>query len=195
MSGDVRAAAEAWLAIDPDPDTRAELQALLDADDEAALADRFGARLEFGTAGLRGPLGAGPNRMNRVVVMRTSAGLARFLATRTDRPTVVVGHDARHKSDRFARDAAEVLAAAGVEVTLLPRALPTPILAFAVRDLGASAGVMITASHNPAPDNGYKLYLGDADAGSQLVSPDDARVLAEIDAVAAEGGLPPTRAR
>ena len=192
MSGDLRADAQAWLALDPDPDTRAELQGLLDAGDDDALADRFGSRLEFGTAGLRGPLGAGPNRMNRVVVMRTSAGLARFLATRTDKPSVVVGHDARHKSDLFARDAAEVLAAAGAEVTLLPRALPTPILAFAVRDLGASAGVMITASHNPASDNGYKLYLGDADAGSQLVSPDDARVLAEIDAVAAEGGLPRT---
>ncbi len=191
MSDALRAAAEAWLAIDPDPDTVAELRALLDAGDERGLADRFGTRLEFGTAGLRGALGAGPNRMNRVVVMRTSAGLAGFLAARTDRPSVVVGHDARHKSDVFARDAAEVLAAAGVQVTLLPRALPTPVLAFAVRDLGASAGVMITASHNPAPDNGYKLYLGGPDAGSQLVSPDDARVLEQIDAVTAEGGLPP----
>jgi phosphomannomutase len=190
VSGELRAAAEAWLAIDPDPDTVAELRGLLDAGDDVGLADRFGARLEFGTAGLRGAVGAGPNRMNRVVVMRTSAGLARFLATRTDRPSVVVGHDARHKSDRFARDAAEVLAAAGVAVTLLPRALPTPVLAFAVRDLDASAGVMITASHNPAPDNGYKLYLGGQDAGSQLVSPDDARVLEQIDAVTAEGGLP-----
>jgi phosphomannomutase len=190
VSGELRAAAEAWLAIDPDADTVDELRALLDAGDDEGLADRFGTRLEFGTAGLRGALGAGPNRMNRVVVMRTSAGLARFLAARTDRPSVVVGHDARHKSDVFARDAAEVLAAAGVTVTLLPRALPTPVLAFAVRDLDASAGVMITASHNPAPDNGYKLYLGGADAGSQLVSPDDARVLEQIDAVTAEGGLP-----
>ncbi|HEY0374008.1 MAG TPA: phospho-sugar mutase [Amnibacterium sp.] len=194
MSEDVRAAAEAWLAIDPDPDTVAELRGLLEAGDDEGLADRFGARLEFGTAGLRGALGAGPDRMNRVVVLRTSAGLARFLATRTDRPSVVVGHDARHKSDVFARDAAEALAAAGVAVTLLPRALPTPVLAFAVRDLGASAGVMITASHNPAPDNGYKLYLGGADAGSQLVSPDDGRVLEQIDAVTAEGGLPPRSA-
>ncbi|MGN6742216.1 MAG: phospho-sugar mutase [Amnibacterium sp.] len=195
MSGDLRAAAREWLALDPDPDTRAELEGILEAGDDVALADRFGARLEFGTAGLRGALGTGPNRMNRVVVMRTSAGLARFLRTRTDRPSVVVGHDARHKSDVFARDAAEVLAGAGITVTLLPRALPTPLTAFAVRDLGASAGVMITASHNPAPDNGYKLYLGDADAGSQLVSPDDARVLAEIDAVTTEGGLPPRSAR
>jgi phosphomannomutase len=183
-------AARAWRDLDPDPVTRDEVDALLRDGDPAALADRFGDRLTFGTAGLRGALGAGPNRMNRVVVMQTSAGLARFLARRSERPTAVVGYDGRHNSARFARDAAEVLTAAGVATTLLPRALPTPVLAFAVRDLGADAGVMITASHNPAADNGYKLYLGGPDAGAQLVSPDDAAVLAEIEAVVAAGGLP-----
>lgn len=181
-------AARAWLAVDPDPTTRAEMEALLAARDEAGLTARFDGRLVFGTAGLRGPLGAGPLRMNRVVVRQTTAGLARFLVEREPGPTAVVGYDGRHNSEVFAQDAAAVLAAAGIAVTLLPRALPTPVLAFAVRDLGASAGVMITASHNPAADNGYKLYLGGADAGSQLVSPADAEVLAAIDAVVADGG-------
>jgi len=187
---DLEAAARAWLAADPDPATRAETQALLDAHDEAGLAARFGGRLAFGTAGLRGPLGAGPLRMNRVVVQQTTAGLARFLLARGDAPSAVVGYDGRHNSKVFAEDAAAVLAGAGVAVVLLPRPLPTPVLAFAVRDLGVSAGVMITASHNPAPDNGYKLYLGDADAGSQLVPPADQQVLEAIDAVVAEGGVP-----
>lgn len=176
-----------WLAIDPDPATRAETIALLALGDQEALADRFGGRLAFGTAGLRGPLGAGPLRMNRVVVRQTTAGLARFLLARESAPTAVVGYDGRHNSRVFAEDAAAVLAAAGIRATLLPRALPTPVLAFAVRDLDASAGVMITASHNPAPDNGYKLYLGGADGGSQLVSPADEQVLAAIDAVVAAG--------
>lgn len=189
--------ARAWLAIDPDPATRAETEALIAARDEAGLADRFGDRLVFGTAGLRGALGAGPNRMNRVIVRQTSAGLARFLLHQRSpsgggAPTAVVGYDGRHNSKVFAEDAAGVLAAAGIAVTLLPRALPTPVLAFAVRDLDASAGVMITASHNPAPDNGYKLYLGGVDAGSQLVPPADGQVLAAIDEVVAAGALPDT---
>lgn len=184
---DPEALARRWLAIDPDPATRAETEALLAAHDATGLADRFGGRLAFGTAGLRGALGAGPLRMNRVVVRQTTAGLARFLLQREAAPTAVVGYDARHNSRAFAEDAAAVFAAAGVRATLLPRTLPTPVLAFAVRDFGASAGVMITASHNPAPDNGYKLYLGGADGGSQLVSPADQEVLAAIDAAVAAG--------
>jgi len=175
--------ARAWLAEDPDPDTRAELQALLDAEDLAGIADRFSGRLEFGTAGLRGELGAGPNRMNRVVVTRAAAGLCAYLTARGGR-SVVIGYDARHKSDVFARDTAEVVTGAGMRALVLPRPLPTPVLAFAIRHLGADAGVMVTASHNPPQDNGYKVYLGD---GSQIVPPADAEISAAIDAV---GPLP-----
>jgi phosphomannomutase len=171
--------ARAWLAEDPDPDTRAELQALIEAGDSAGIADRFGGRLEFGTAGLRGALGAGPNRMNRVVVMRAAAGLATYLRARGGK-AVVIGYDARHKSDVFARDTAAVMVGAGLRAMVLPRQLPTPVLAFAIRFLGADAGVMVTASHNPPQDNGYKVYLGD---GSQIVPPADAEISAAIDAV------------
>ena len=171
--------AEAWLAEDPDPDTRAELQALLEAGDTAGLADRFGSRLEFGTAGLRGALGAGPNRMNRVVVTQAAAGLASYTKAHGG-SAVVVGYDARHKSDVFARDTAEVMTGAGLRESVLPRPLPTPVLAFAIRHLGVDAGVMVTASHNPPQDNGYKVYLGD---GSQIVPPADAEISAAIEAV------------
>ncbi|WP_210508974.1 phospho-sugar mutase [Naasia sp. SYSU D00057] len=187
------AAADAWRAQDPDDATRAELDAVLgearagSADALADLHDRFDSRLLFGTAGLRGSLGAGPNRMNRVVVAQTTVGLARFLLRREESPTAVIGYDGRNNSAVFARDVAELLEGAGVRATLLPRLLPTPVLAFAVRHLGASAGVMITASHNPAQDNGYKLYLGGEDAGSQIVPPADREVLELIDEVIAEG--------
>ncbi|HEX6919051.1 MAG TPA: phospho-sugar mutase [Actinomycetes bacterium] len=178
--------ARAWLAEDPDPDTRAELQAVLDAGDAAGLADRFGARLEFGTAGLRGALGAGPNRMNRVVVRRAAAGLAAYLKARGG-GSVVIGYDARHKSDVFARDTAAVMRGAGLRALVLPRPLPTPVLAFAIRHLGTQAGVMVTASHNPPQDNGYKVYLGD---GSQIVPPADAEISAEIDALGPLASVP-----
>ena len=189
---DVLGQAAAWIAQDPDPATRAELQGLVDAGDTAALAERFAGRLDFGTAGLRGELGAGPTRMNRVLVAQAAAGLAAYLTGREDHPTVVIGYDGRTNSDVFARDSAELFQGAGVAAVLLPRALPTPVLAFAVRHLGASAGVMVTASHNPARDNGYKVYLGGLDHGSQIVPPADAAIQAEILRVAAGSiaGLP-----
>ncbi|MBS44854.1 MAG: phosphomannomutase [Nocardioides sp.] len=177
-----------WAAEDPDPHTRAELEEVVarveagDADATADLADRFDGTLEFGTAGLRGALGAGPNRMNRSVVLRAAAGLARYLLDEGAgaRDGVVIGYDARYNSDVFARDTAEVMTAAGLRAHLLPRPLPTPVLAFAVRELGCVAGVMVTASHNPPQDNGYKVYLGD---GSQIVPPADSGIAERIAAV------------
>lgn len=173
--------AQAWLAEDPDPETAAELSALIEAGDTAELADRFSGTLQFGTAGLRGEIGAGPMRMNRGVVIRAAAGLAAYLkAQGHDGGLVVVGYDARYKSADFARDTAAVMTGAGLRAALLPRPLPTPVLAYAIRHLGAVAGVEVTASHNPPRDNGYKVYLGD---GSQIVSPADTEIAAQIAAV------------
>ncbi|SDT75012.1 phosphomannomutase [Streptomyces sp. TLI_053] len=188
---DLLARARTWLAEDPDPQTREELAALLadaetpDADANAKLAwselaDRFADRLQFGTAGLRGELGAGPMRMNRAVVIRAAAGLVAYVKRQGLGDLVVIGYDARHKSYDFARDTAAVVVGAGLRALLFPRPLPTPVLAFAVRHLGAAAGVTVTASHNPPQDNGYKVYLGD---GSQIVPPADAGIAAEIDAI------------
>ena len=181
--------ARAWAAADPDPVTRAELEALVDEGAGAELADRFDGTLEFGTAGLRGALGAGPNRMNRVVVLRAAAGLAAYLRDHgaADGDSVVIGYDARHNSDVFARDTAEVMTGAGLHAYVLPRPLPTPLLAFAIRDLGCVAGVMVTASHNPPQDNGYKVYLGD---GSQIVPPADEEIAARIAAVGEVSDIP-----
>ncbi|MFI0739731.1 phospho-sugar mutase [Streptomyces sp. NPDC021100] len=185
---DLLTRARTWLAEDPDPETRAELTALVDAENLPELASRFAGTLQFGTAGLRGELGAGPMRMNRAVVIRAAAGLAAYLKKQGHaNGTVVIGYDARHKSADFARDTAAVMVGAGLKAALLPRPLPTPVLAFAIRHLGAVAGVEVTASHNPPRDNGYKVYLGD---GSQIVPPADAGIAAEIAAVASLDDVP-----
>lgn len=212
-----------WIADDPDPRTAAELTALLDRaeagepsvpggaspeEQQAAtdvrearedLADRFQGLLQFGTAGLRGAVEGGPHRMNRAVVIRAASGLGAYLLGELEgvspAPRVVVGHDARHGSVDFARDTAAVLTAVGIEVVMLPPYLPTPVLAFAVRHLGADAGVMVTASHNPPKDNGYKVYLGgrvvtDSGQGAQIVPPMDGAIAAEIGRVPSVAAVP-----
>ena len=173
--------ARTWVDADPHDGDRAEIEALIAAGDTAELERRFSGPLTFGTAGLRGPLRAGPAGMNAAVVTRAAAGLGRWLAESGSAGAgVVIGFDARRRSDEFARISAEVLTGAGFAVQVMPRPLPTPVLAFAVRHLGCAAGVMVTASHNPPDDNGYKVYLGD---GSQIVPPADIDIAAEIAAV------------
>ncbi|MEA9984453.1 MULTISPECIES: phospho-sugar mutase [Subtercola] len=203
MSGIV-AVAEAWLAQDPDTETRAELTRLIararvePADDDVAdalstLHERFDDRLKFGTAGLRGEIAAGSNRMNRVLVAQAAAGIAAYLLEKAAPgvvPSVVIGYDGRKNSQVFAADSAELLAGAGLRAILLPRLLPTPVVAFAVRHLDASAGIMVTASHNPPNDNGYKVYLGGIDEGSQIVAPADEEIETHIRRVAAESLVP-----
>jgi phosphomannomutase len=181
MQPELRDEAEAWLAQDPDPATRQELRSLIDNNDDE-LIDCFAGRLQFGTAGLRGKLGPGPNRMNRVVVMQAAAGLANYLKQHhPHEASIVIGYDARHNSDVFARETAAIMQGAGINALVLPKPLPTPVLAYAIKHLGASAGVMVTASHNPPQDNGYKVYLAD---GCQIVPPADADIAAEIERVA-----------
>ncbi|MFM5903835.1 MAG: phospho-sugar mutase [Microbacteriaceae bacterium] len=179
--------AKAWLNQDPDAETRAELEALIASGDIAELESRFSTRLAFGTAGLRGELGAGPNRMNRVLVAQAAAGLARFLKEQAhdgETPSVAIGYDGRINSDVFARDSAEVMAGAGIRVLLFDSMGPTPLVPFAVKQLGLSAGVMVTASHNPPRDNGYKVYLGGANGGGQIISPTDSQIAEDIAFVA-----------
>ena len=185
LTAQTRRRAEEWLAADPDPETRSELEALL-AGDPVELERRFEGRLAFGTAGIRGPMGAGPMRMNRVLVRMVAAALAeRLLQEREERPMVVVSYDARHRSHVFATDTARVLAARGIRVEVLPGPMPTPVLAFAVKHLDASAGVMVTASHNPRSDNGYKVYWR---GGRQLVPPIDTEISEIIDRTAPLAG-------
>jgi phosphomannomutase len=202
---DLLARAEAWMAADVDEADAADLRKLIARTDDKhiggyalyELADRFAGPLQFGTAGLRGAMAAGPNRMNRAVVIGAAAGLAAFLKSSVagEAPRVVVGFDARRRSADFARDTAAVLVAAGAEVLLMPAPGPTPVLAFAVRHLSADAGVMVTASHNPAADNGYKVYLGgrivtDAGQGAQIVPPYDSWIADEIARVGAAKDVP-----
>lgn len=221
----LEARVQAWIDDDPDPQTADELRGLLttartgpegllpghDPDPtqrqaldaraaaRAELGDRFQGLLQFGTAGLRGRLAGGPHRMNRAVVIRAAAGIADFLLGELDGvtppPRVVVGYDARHNSAQFALDTAGVLTAVGIEVLLLPEPLPTPVLAFCVRHLDADAGIMVTASHNPPQDNGYKVYLGgrvvtDAGQGAQIVPPTDTAIAAEIARVPSVASVP-----
>lgn len=172
--------AESWIAGDPDPSTRSELEALVEAGDIVEISARLDDSLSFGTAGLRGEVGAGPNRMNRAVVMRTTSGLARQLQEEAggvpDRP-VVIGFDARPTSRQFAEDTAGVLAASGISVVYFPEFAPTPLVAFAARYLGAAGAVVVTASHNPRPDNGYKVY---ASNGAQIIPPTDSDIASAI---------------
>ncbi len=184
LPAELAAAVAAWSAQDPDPDTRGEVASLLDQIEAGSsssldeLTDAFTGRLQFGTAGLRGAIGAGPNRMNRVVVGQAAAGLATYLQDQgLGGGTVIIGHDARHKSDVFARDSAEIFAGAGFRALLVPVPTPTPVVAFGIGHFGCVAGVVVTASHNPPQDNGYKVYLGD---GSQIVPPADAEIAARI---------------
>jgi len=181
---ELKAKASAWLNQDPDPVTRAELQKLIDNTDLAGLESRFHTRLEFGTAGLRGELGAGPNRMNRVLVAQTAAGLGQYLLNQNSKASVVIGFDGRVNSDVFAKDSAEVLTGMGIEVLLLDQMGPTPLVSFATRYLNLSAGIMVTASHNPPRDNGYKVYLGGDFNGSQIISPVDTEIAEEIAKIA-----------
>jgi phosphomannomutase len=181
-SNDARATAERWLAAEPDDDIRSELQALIDGA-PAELAERFSDRLQFGTAGLRAAVGAGPLRMNRLVVRQAAAGLAQYLLDTDPRARergVVVAYDARRKSDVFAHDTAMVMAAYGIPTRLFDQQVPTPVLAWSITEVDAAAGVVVTASHNPPADNGYKVYLGD---GAQIVPPHDAGISACIDRV------------
>ena len=178
---------KAWIEDDPDPLTASTLQTLLDNENEVALRTYFNGFLQFGTAGLRGPNGPGPSCMNRAVVGRAAAGIAAYMKAR-GMTRVVIGRDARYGSADYAIESAEIFSGAGMEVFLLPRALPTPVLAYATTALKADVGVMVTASHNPPQDNGYKVYIGpDADgiayASSQIVSPTDGFIAAAIDAV------------
>ena len=194
MDSKLLAEVRAWIEDDPDPQTAAQLTALLDAEDEVALRRYFAGFLEFGTAGLRGPLGPGPSCMNQAVVGKTAAGIVAYMKERS-LTSVVIGRDARHGSEVFENISAEIFSGAGLKVSVLPRPLPTPVLAFAVNELGADVGVMVTASHNPRSDNGYKVYLGGTVdgvtyRGSQIISPADKQISAHIQSIESLTSMP-----
>ena len=185
---DLVAAARAWIAGDPDADTRRELEDLLESGDRDALEDRMGATLRFGTAGIRGVVGAGSNRMNRATVIRTTRGVADYLIARgRDAGPVVVGFDGRVDSERFAEDAVGVFAAAGIPTLWFPAVTPTPLVAHAALQEGATMAVVVTASHNPPADNGYKAY--DAN-GAQIIPPVDSDIADAIDRVGPASEVP-----
>ena len=194
MDAALRLEVENWIADDPDPKTASQLRDLLDREDESTLQRYFNGFLQFGTAGLRGPIGPGPSCMNRAVVGRAAAGIASYMKKR-EMKTVIIGRDARHGSEDFTYETAEIMSGAGMQVYILPRPLPTPVLAFATSYLGCDIGIMVTASHNPPEDNGYKVYVGPvADginyAASQIINPTDQFMATEIAAVARLKSLP-----
>jgi phosphomannomutase len=181
VGGELEGAVRAWIEEDPDPETRAEAEQLLASGEEAKLRDAFRERLAFGTAGMRGAMGAGPNRMNRLLVRKVSAGLARHLLAQDPAAVergVVIGYDARRNSQTFALEAAAALSERGIPVWMFGDIVPTPVCSYATVALGASAGVMITASHNPPEDNGYKVFRAN---GAQIIEPDDSLISAAID--------------
>lgn len=187
MDMQLRTEVEEWIADDPDSSTAAQLQSWLDSDNQAELKKHFNGFLQFGTAGLRGPIGPGPSCMNRAVVGRAAAGIAAYMKER-GMTKVVVGRDARYGSEDFTRETAEIMSGAGMQVFVLPRPLPTPVLAYATLALKCDVGIMVTASHNPPQDNGYKVYIGPtADginyAASQIINPTDGFIAKEIDAI------------
>lgn len=178
---------QAWMDEDPDPTTAAQLQKWLDEHNESELRKSFAGFLQFGTAGLRGPIRPGPSGMNRAVVARTAAGIAAYMKER-NLTSVVIGRDARYGSEDYTIETAEIMSGAGMKVFILPRPLPTPVLAFATVELGCDVGIMVTASHNPPQDNGYKVYLGGTVdgidyRGSQIVSPTDTSIAQKIDEI------------
>ena len=187
MDQSLIAEVEAWIADDPDPVTAAQLRQWLDTNNEAELRASFNGFLQFGTAGLRGPIRPGPSGMNRAVVGRAASGIVAYMKER-NLTSVVIGRDARYGSEDYTFETAEIMSGAGMTVYVLPRPLPTPVLAFATNDLGCDVGIMVTASHNPPQDNGYKVYLGGTVdgieyRGSQIVSPTDISIAQKIDAI------------
>ena len=194
MRPELLAEVTAWIADDPDEKTADLLRHLVAQDNQSELEKYFAGFLQFGTAGLRGPIGPGPSCMNRAVVGRTAAGLAKYMKDR-GLTSVVIGRDARYGSEDYTFETAEIMSGAGMKVFILPRPLPTPVLAFAVTEIGADVGVMVTASHNPPQDNGYKVYIGPtADGidyrGSQIISPTDGYISKEIAAITSLSAQP-----